>query len=74
MGCKCGQQLFKDGQWVGVEPIPHAFTVNIGHILQVHNYYFSFLMAFIENTSNGPYIYHHSSSVTPLRNACNHLG
>lgn len=30
-----GLQVFKDGQWLGVEPVPHAFVVNIGHQLKV---------------------------------------
>ncbi|XP_076926807.1 hyoscyamine 6-dioxygenase-like [Bidens hawaiensis] len=30
-----GLQVFKDGQWLGVEPVPHAFVVNIGHQLKI---------------------------------------
>ncbi|KAM3683337.1 hypothetical protein ACB098_12G139400, partial [Castanea mollissima] len=30
-----GLQVFKDEEWVGVEPIPYAFVVNIGYLLQI---------------------------------------
>ncbi|KAK2989503.1 hypothetical protein RJ640_019602 [Escallonia rubra] len=30
-----GLQVFKDGQWIGVEPITNAIVVNIGHQLQI---------------------------------------
>ncbi|XP_057963721.1 hyoscyamine 6-dioxygenase-like [Malania oleifera] len=30
-----GLQVFKDGQWVGVEPLPNSFVVNVGLQLQV---------------------------------------
>ncbi|GJY34606.1 hyoscyamine 6-dioxygenase-like protein [Tanacetum coccineum] len=30
-----GLQVFKDGQWLGVEPLPNAFVVNIGHQLHI---------------------------------------
>ena len=31
-----GLQVFKDRQWLGVEPLPHAFVVNIVHQLHVN--------------------------------------
>ena len=31
-----GLQVFKDGEWISVEPISQALVVNIGHQLQVH--------------------------------------
>ncbi|XP_023733506.1 protein DOWNY MILDEW RESISTANCE 6 [Lactuca sativa] len=34
-GSVSGLQVFKNGQWLGVEPLPHAFVVNIGHQLQI---------------------------------------
>ncbi|CAK7339807.1 unnamed protein product [Dovyalis caffra] len=30
-----GLQVLKDGQWLAVEPLPNAFVVNIGHVLQI---------------------------------------
>ncbi|CAK7346421.1 unnamed protein product [Dovyalis caffra] len=31
----CGLQIFKDNEWIGVEPVPNAFVVNIGYQLQI---------------------------------------
>ena len=31
-----GLQVFKEGNWVVVPPISHAFIVNIGYVLQVN--------------------------------------
>lgn len=30
-----GLQVFKNGEWIGVEPHPNAFVINIGYTLQV---------------------------------------
>ncbi|XP_027172135.1 hyoscyamine 6-dioxygenase-like [Coffea eugenioides] len=30
-----GLQLFKDGEWLGAEPLPNAFVINIGFALEV---------------------------------------
>ncbi|KAJ8430342.1 hypothetical protein Cgig2_008435 [Carnegiea gigantea] len=30
-----GLQIKKDGKWVSVKPVPHAFVVNIGDILEI---------------------------------------
>ncbi|KAI5315795.1 hypothetical protein L3X38_044971 [Prunus dulcis] len=30
-----GLQVLKDEQWLAVEPVPNAFVVNIGHMLQI---------------------------------------
>lgn len=31
-----GLQIFNDGKWVGVEPIPHAFLIGINDQLEVY--------------------------------------
>lgn len=31
-----GLQVFKDGEWIAVEALPHAFVINVGYQLQVH--------------------------------------
>lgn len=33
-----GLQVLKDGEWIGVEPIPNALVINIGFALEVINY------------------------------------
>jgi hypothetical protein len=30
-----GLQVFKDGEWIAVEALPHAFVINVGYQLQV---------------------------------------
>jgi len=35
-----GLQVFKDGEWIAVEALPHAFVINVGYQLQVHLIYF----------------------------------
>jgi isopenicillin N synthase-like dioxygenase len=32
----CGLQVLKDGKWITVEPLPGAFVVNIGHLMEVY--------------------------------------
>ena len=31
-----GLEVFKDEEWIGVEPIPYAFVVTLGALMQVH--------------------------------------
>ena len=31
-----GLQVFKEGNWHGVSPVPGAFVINIGDMMQVH--------------------------------------
>ncbi len=31
-----GLQVFKDDEWIRVEPLPHALVVNVGYVLQVN--------------------------------------
>ncbi|KAK2401551.1 protein DOWNY MILDEW RESISTANCE [Trifolium repens] len=30
-----GLQVFKDGEWIAVEALPHAFVINVGYQLQI---------------------------------------
>lgn len=41
-----GLQIMKDGNWIAVKPLPNAFVVNIGNILEV---IISFLQLLIIN-------------------------
>lgn len=44
-----GLQVFKDGQWISVQALPHAFVINVGYQLQVHfliNLYIQFVFLF----------------------------
>ena len=34
-----GLQIKKDGKWVSIKPLPNAFIVNVGDILEVKPYY-----------------------------------
>ena len=31
-----GLEVFKDEEWIGVEPIPYAFVVTLGALMQLH--------------------------------------
>ena len=37
-----GLQVCKDDEWILVEPVPHAFVINVGYVLQVHLFFFFF--------------------------------
>ena len=36
-----GLQIRKDGRWISIKPLPNAFIVNIGDILEVNTNFFS---------------------------------
>lgn len=38
-----GLQVYKDHQWIDVNPLPNTLIVNIGDMLQVRTYYFFYL-------------------------------
>lgn len=44
-----GLQIFKDDTWIGVDPNPHAFVVNIGTFLQVHTTLYQCVLDYIDN-------------------------
>ena len=46
-----GLQVFKDEQWIGVEPIPHALIVNVGFLLQVY-----FSKIFLDNSTKTKFV------------------
>lgn len=61
-----GLEVLKDGCWVPVPPIPHAFVVNVGDILQVRCSKFSFYLEiysslhFVETTEKNTCGFHSS--------------
>ena len=42
-----GLEINKNGKWIPVTPIPAAFIVNIGDIIEVINYYFKETCVFL---------------------------
>lgn len=44
-----GLQVCKDDEWILVEPVPHAFVINVGYVLQVT----SFFLFFFSETTTG---------------------
>lgn len=53
-----GLQVYKDHQWIDVNPLPNTLIVNIGDMLQVRTYYFFYLhfMLLIQNLKFMPNI------------------
>lgn len=43
-----GLQIRKDGRWVPVKPLPNAFVVNIGDIMEVLRFYFDQAMNYLK--------------------------
>ena len=44
-----GLQVCKDDEWILAEPVPHAFVINVGYVLQVT----SFFLFFFSETTTG---------------------